>query len=68
MNTTRRSFLFAAAGGSFGLSGLVSGAIPTAAETHGKTPGVDMAQVDIGKLQSVLRKDGVYLHDVPPNT
>ncbi len=27
--------------------------------------GVDMAQVEIGKLQSALRKDGVYLHDVP---
>jgi len=25
----------------------------------------DMAQVDIGKLQAALRKDGVYLEDVP---
>jgi hypothetical protein len=27
--------------------------------------GVSMAQVDIGKLQSTLRQDGVYLEDVP---
>ena len=27
--------------------------------------GVAMAQVDVGKLQSALRKDGVYLTDVP---
>jgi len=27
--------------------------------------GVDMAQVDVSKLQSTLRKDGVYLEDVP---
>ena len=27
--------------------------------------GVDMAQVEIGQLQSALRKDGVYLRDVP---
>jgi hypothetical protein len=27
--------------------------------------GVDMAQVDIHKLQTVLRNDGVYLKDVP---
>jgi len=27
--------------------------------------GVDMADVDMGKLQSTLRKDGVYLEDVP---
>jgi hypothetical protein len=27
--------------------------------------GVEMAQVDIGRLQETLRKDGVYLKDVP---
>ena len=27
--------------------------------------GVDMAQVDIRKLQATLRTDGVYLEDVP---
>jgi hypothetical protein len=27
--------------------------------------GVNMAQVDIGKLQAALRQDGVYLEDVP---
>ncbi len=27
--------------------------------------GIDMAQVDVAKLQSVLRRDGVYLKDVP---
>ena len=27
--------------------------------------GVDMAQVDLAKLQATLRKDGVYLEDVP---
>jgi hypothetical protein len=27
--------------------------------------GVDMAQVNIGKLQETLRKDGVYLEDLP---
>jgi hypothetical protein len=27
--------------------------------------GVEMAQVEIGQLQSALRKDGVYLCDVP---
>jgi len=27
--------------------------------------GVDMAQFDVGKLQTQLRKDGVYLEDVP---
>jgi hypothetical protein len=27
--------------------------------------GINMAQVDIRKLQSILRKDGVYLEDVP---
>jgi len=27
--------------------------------------GVDLAQLDIGKLQAQLRKDGVYLEDVP---
>lgn len=30
--------------------------------------GVDMADVDLGKLQSTLRKDGVYLEDVPKAT
>jgi hypothetical protein len=27
--------------------------------------GVDMAEVDVGKLQSTLREDGAYLEDVP---
>lgn len=27
--------------------------------------GVDMAQVDVRRLQTQLRNDGVYLHDVP---
>ena len=27
--------------------------------------GVDMAQLDVPKLQTQLRKDGVYLEDVP---
>jgi hypothetical protein len=27
--------------------------------------GVDMAKVEIGKLQGALRKDGTYLEDVP---
>ncbi len=31
--------------------------------------GVDMAQIDVARLQSVLRKDGVYLEDAPkPST
>ena len=28
--------------------------------------GISMEQVEIGRLQSVLRQDGVYLEDVPP--
>jgi len=28
--------------------------------------GVAMSQVDIHRLQATLRKDGVYLEDVPP--
>jgi hypothetical protein len=27
--------------------------------------GIPMAKVDIGKLQTTLRQDGVYLEDVP---
>ena len=27
--------------------------------------GVDLAQVDVAKLQAALRKDGAYIQDVP---
>ena len=40
MNSSRRSFLIAAAGGGLGMSALVPGTTASAAETHGSHPGV----------------------------
>lgn len=64
MKTTPRHFL-STASGSLGVFAVAPDAITCAALALNS--GVNMAQLDIRQLQNQLRKDGVYLEDLPQN-